>query len=61
LPLNTNKRRKESKKMKDSEMGVVAGIVTAMIHKEMFNDLKTHKERREEVVDIISKLGKAFD
>ena len=47
--------------MKNEVTGVVGGIVTAMIHKEMFADLKTPQERRDEISRTVKELGKSFD
>jgi len=48
-------------KMKDSITGVVGGVIVAMIHKEMFANIKTNEERREAIAKAIVDIGKAFD
>ena len=47
--------------MKESVMGVVGSIVVSMIHKEMFRDCKTPKERLDEITEAIKRVEKAFD
>ena len=47
--------------MKESITGVVGGVIVAMIHKDMFSDLKTNEERRKEITRAAVELGKAFE
>lgn len=60
MPLNTNKRRKENT-VKDTVTGVVGGVVVAMIHKGVFDDLKSNDAKREAITRAITEVGKAFD
>lgn len=47
--------------MQETNKGVVGAIIVAMIHKEMFSDIKDRKERREEIEKAATCIGKAFE
>ena len=47
--------------MKSELTGVVGGIVVALIHGNVFKDIKTKTELREELAKTITELAKAFE